>query len=210
MTFDPTIPQPRDILSDSQSDLLTNFGQLNTQFAVNHVAFNDGSSDKGKHKFITFVEQADDPESQADEHLLYTKDDSGDTEIYGRPESNGTAFQMTKDGALYLGMLPFAAVNFDSLGAIQGTALNVSSVSVPTPGSARFIVNFTNNAPDTNYFWSCSGFDNSSNPVIGQPTNSATYSDIVKVGSLQVDFKNQNNTLVTGLTRACVIVWRFQ
>lgn len=209
MTFDPNIPQPLDDLSVSQGDLLTNFGQLNTQFAVNHVPFNDSSSDKGKHKFVTYVEQADDPESKADEYLVYAKDDGGDTELYGRAESNGTVFQMTKDGNVYLGLLPVAAVNFNQAGTIQGTAINVSSVSRPG-GTGRYVLNFTNALPDNNYFWSASGFDNSSNPVISQVTNTASYGSVVTTTTLSIDFKNQNNKLITGLTRASVIVWRFQ
>ena len=213
MTFNPDIPKPNDDLAVSQGDLLTNFGQLNTQFAVNHVPFNDSGSDKGKHKWVSFVEQADDPESLANEYLAYSKDDSGDTELYLRPESNGTVFQATKDGNIYLGLIPFAAVNFDSALTMH-SSYGVTSVTQPA-GAGRYRVNFTAAAKaslggSNDYFWSVSGFDNSSNPVISQVSNTSNYATVVTTDYIQFDFKNQNNSLVTGLTRASVICWRFQ
>ena len=43
-TYDPSIPQPTDLLSTSQGELLTNFTQLNSQFGVEHTPFNNGGS----------------------------------------------------------------------------------------------------------------------------------------------------------------------
>lgn len=55
MTFDPAIPQATDLLSNSQQDLLDNFSQLNTQFGIDHTAFNTGSGNgDGFHKKVTF------------------------------------------------------------------------------------------------------------------------------------------------------------
>ncbi len=209
MTYNPDKPLPEDDLADSQGDLNTNFTQLNTQFAVNHVAFNDSGADKGKHKFVTFVEQAADPESKGNEYLVYAKDDSGEPELFARPQSSGTAYQITKDGSLFVGLLPVVAVNFNQTGVIQGSDLNVTSVSRPG-GTGTYVVNFTSALPDNDYFWSVSGFDNSSNPVVGAVTKDNTYGDVVTTTSISVEFRNQNNSLISGLTRACVICWRFQ
>jgi len=209
MAYEPDIPQPKDQLSISQADLLGNFQGLNTQFSVNHVALDDTSGDAGKHKFVTFVQQANVPETKADEYIIFSQDQAGTPELYARPESNGTTYQLTKGGSLYTGLLPVVAVNFNQTAVIQGTALNVASVTRPG-GTGRYLITFTNALPDNNYFWDVSGFDNSSNPVISQVTNTATYGDVVKTTSIQVDFKNQNNSLTTGLTRACVVCWRVQ
>lgn len=206
--FDPNIPQPRDLLSNSQGDLLTNFQQLNTQFGVNHVPFDDASADKGKHKFVTIVEQSNDPETNVDEQIIYSKDDGGQPELFARPQNNGTPYRMTKDGAFFTGITPAVAVNFDGAGAIRGTALNVTSVTNPSVG--RYVINFTNPLPDNNYYWHVSGFDNSGNPVISQVRNNGTYGTVVQTGLLDVTFKNQNNTLITGLVGAVVICWRVQ
>lgn len=55
MTYNPSIPQATDLISNSQAQILANFSQLNTQFGVDHVAFNTGSGNgDGTHKHITF------------------------------------------------------------------------------------------------------------------------------------------------------------
>jgi hypothetical protein len=53
MSYDQNIPQPTDNLSQSQGDLLANFQQLDTSFAVEHTAFSVNSN-VGLHKQITF------------------------------------------------------------------------------------------------------------------------------------------------------------
>lgn len=209
MTYNPRIPESRDDISVSQGELLTNFGQLNTQFAVNHVAFDDAGADKGKHKFVTFVEQAADPETLADELIIYAKDDGGEPELFVRPETDGDAFQLTKDGNVFCGMLPVVAVNFDAAGAIQGSDLNVASVSRPG-GTGRYVINFTSALPNNDYFWSASGFYSGSSPVIAQVTNSGTYGSVVTTTTISIDFKDENDALISTITRGCVVCWRFQ
>jgi hypothetical protein len=50
------IPQASDRLSVSQGQFLVNFGQLNTQFGIDHVPFNNsGSNGSGFHKQVTFT-----------------------------------------------------------------------------------------------------------------------------------------------------------
>lgn len=55
MAYQANIPQPTDLLSQSQSDLLNNFQALQTLIDVNHVDF--ASGDQGKHKWVTFPVQ---------------------------------------------------------------------------------------------------------------------------------------------------------
>lgn len=59
MVYQPNIPQPTDLLSTSQSDILNNFSALQTLIDVNHVDFN--SADQGKHKWVTFPSQGATP-----------------------------------------------------------------------------------------------------------------------------------------------------
>lgn len=56
MAYQANIPQPTDLLSQSQSDLLNNFQALQTLIDINHVDF--ASGDQGKHKWVTFPVQA--------------------------------------------------------------------------------------------------------------------------------------------------------
>jgi len=206
MTFNQNIPQPNDDMSDSQGDLLTNFQQLNTQFGVNHVSF-DAAADSGKHNFCSFVEQASDPESSADEYLIYSKDDSGDTELYARPESNGDAYQITKDGALFNHILPIAAVNFDATGAIQGNDLNVNVVNFTAPNLYEVV--FDTAEANNNYVWSCSAFHAGTTGVIAQADNNATYGNSVLNDRIHLEFVTEAGAAVT-ITRAVLICWRIQ
>ena len=52
MPYTPNIPQPTDLPSQSQGQILQNFQAINTAFGINHVGFN--TADEGKHAEITF------------------------------------------------------------------------------------------------------------------------------------------------------------
>ena len=78
MTYNPSIPQSTDIPSQSQSQLLTNFTQLNTVFSTNHVAFNNATvANRGKHNDVSLLQQAIEPAAVANEGQLYTKGVAG-------------------------------------------------------------------------------------------------------------------------------------
>src|SRR5271156_6351075 len=59
MVYQNNIPQPTDLLSKSQGDLLNNFAALKTLIDVNHVDFN--SADQGKHMWVTLPSQGATP-----------------------------------------------------------------------------------------------------------------------------------------------------
>jgi hypothetical protein len=96
MTFNPNIPAAGDQPAQSQSQMLTNFGQLNVIFDQDHVTFDAAASgDRGKHEKSTYVTQASDPTTLVNELVLYAKTVSGQTNLYARRESNGTVIQLT-------------------------------------------------------------------------------------------------------------------
>jgi len=66
MPFNESIPQPNDLLSDSQGDLLNNNGFLNASFGVDHYAFNDATSNNGKHQVIQMPVQSAIPVTTTD------------------------------------------------------------------------------------------------------------------------------------------------
>lgn len=53
MTFNPAIPQPFHLLSNSQNDLLTNMSALDTSFGIDHYKFSDATSNNGFHNTVT-------------------------------------------------------------------------------------------------------------------------------------------------------------
>lgn len=96
MTFNPNIPQPNDLISDSQAQLQTNFSQSNSIFNFDHVTFDDATSvNRGKHRHSTYVEQLVDPTTLANEMAVYSKDVSGFSRLFYRNESNGSVIPFT-------------------------------------------------------------------------------------------------------------------
>jgi hypothetical protein len=57
--YNNNIPQPSDLLSQSQSDILNNFSAIFNLVGVNHVNF--GSADQGKHMWVTYPSQGATP-----------------------------------------------------------------------------------------------------------------------------------------------------
>ncbi len=71
--FDKSIPQPNDFLAVSQSDFLSNFGQLYNAFLKNHIAL-DAVSSSGNHTNIELLKQTQGPETSVGENSLYCKE----------------------------------------------------------------------------------------------------------------------------------------
>jgi len=235
MSYNPGIPKAKDILADSQGDMLTNFGQLNTIYgtAGDHVAF-DAAAGAGKHKKTTFLSQGNDPttdapDTQENELALFALEDGTDTELYLRKESNGDVNQFTKDGELFLGVHPVFAINISDLtpdanigaGTYNFTVNNsfnfdTSNTKRLTASKCHYRFFFTNGVvdasgnPTNKYMFTANGFLNSSNPVIGKVPNTATYGNEVNTSYIDIEFVNQSNTKVGSLTGAVIMCWRVQ
>lgn len=71
MSYDPTIPKAVDRPSASQGALLINFGQLNTQFGVEHSSLRVGPGNgDGKHKYITLKQSPGAPAPAGNDVVL--------------------------------------------------------------------------------------------------------------------------------------------
>lgn len=109
MSFDPNIPGPNDLLSDSQSDIQTNFSESNNIMGVNHVNFNNSlpalsvALDRGKHHVTTLIERVVgwgfDPATLPNEIALYCKDLAGVSTLFMRKENNGAVIQLSGPAA---------------------------------------------------------------------------------------------------------------
>jgi len=71
MPYNGTIPQPADQISTSQGEMLINFADIQTLIQVNHVGFN--VANQGKHKYVTFPNQAAAPATLANEVNLFAQ-----------------------------------------------------------------------------------------------------------------------------------------
>jgi len=69
--YNPNIPQPTDLLSVSQGNLLNNFGAIQALIDVNHVDF--AAAGAGKHFFIEMPVQVAPPVTVAGEVGLYSQ-----------------------------------------------------------------------------------------------------------------------------------------
>jgi hypothetical protein len=94
MVFNKNIPQPTDLLDDSQQDLLNNNIALNDSMGVNHYPFDNATVNNGKHKFIQLPEinaanpdNPTRPATAANEGALYTKESGTITRLFWRPEN---------------------------------------------------------------------------------------------------------------------------
>lgn len=108
MAFDANIPQPTDKLKDSQADLLANFQSLNTNWQVNHVDFNAGTT-AGMHKFVDMPVQNPAPAGIAgggatlysflspntSKNELYWRRNDSVTDVYSLTEANDSSIGYT-------------------------------------------------------------------------------------------------------------------
>lgn len=154
MSYNASIPQPGDLLSASQGQLLVNFDQINQKFGIDHYGLDPATANDGKHKKVTLPEQSSAPTTGADEGAVYTKDVSGVTQLFYRPSNNGTEVQLsggstgwtpgTNSGTLLFGGL---RINFGSALVPLGPGIGTVTVTFHTPFSAApYSVNITPNA----------------------------------------------------------------
>lgn len=96
MTYTTGIPVSGDSLGGTRDRIRTNFEEIATVTAVNHVAFN--SLGEGKHKFLQMPEQASAPTTAADEGGFYAKVGASpaQTNLFFRGESDGFEYQLTR------------------------------------------------------------------------------------------------------------------
>ncbi len=145
MTYNPSIPQPTNLISNSQSQLLANFGQLNTQFGVDHDKFNTGSGNgTGWHKQVTFIAPLSmDPTPASGQGIAYTKTVSGAEQLF-YINSEGATQQIS--GFPVVG----AWVVFSGLSPSISASYNVSTVTY-NAGTNKYTITFLTNFASANY-----------------------------------------------------------
>lgn len=96
MPFNQNIPQPGNLLAQSQADLLANNGFLDGSFSVDHTAFSDSTSANGQHKKVTLYQvEALDPILTFPASMLYSKNSgvapNRTTDLYYATKPEGAA-----------------------------------------------------------------------------------------------------------------------
>jgi|GEM_PF-2304284 len=178
---------------------------------------------------LTPAEEAYIPNTEENDMALFSLEDNNETELFYRKESNGTVNQMTKDNELFIRAHPVFALNWRDPSPNSNTGAGTYNFTVSnsfnfdsansrrlTSGRARYEFRFTDPVldsagnPTNNYLWTISGFDSSSNPVVGFVDETSTYGTSVGNNFIRVVFKNQNGTRLSQLTAGSIVCWRFQ
>lgn len=91
------MPQPNDLLSDSQGDILDNFTSLNATYGINHYAFDDTTAGTtGLHKYVGMPVRGAAPATLPGEGALYFKNPGTGTALFMVRDNNlGTEVQLT-------------------------------------------------------------------------------------------------------------------
>ena len=96
MTYLPSIPSGADIPSMSQSQIQTNFQQLENVFGADHYAWDYATTLlRGLHQQVTLPQLAAAPATTSTQLAVYTKSDGTSPQLFVRRKSSGTEIQMT-------------------------------------------------------------------------------------------------------------------
>ena len=179
MSYHPNIPQATDNPTVSQGQLLDNFGTLNTDFAINHVAFTAGGN-AGFHKLVQFTNVLlADPSVTGSQSAIYPKSVSGEPQLFfnnpitvyqltGLPFVNGTITNVVLSAGNTVAtitsnghnLVTGNSVTILGVGGITGlngntftiTKINANSFSVPGTFTGSYTGGGTFTSPQsTNY-----------------------------------------------------------
>lgn len=132
MSYTPGIPNANDLISSSQSQIQTNFTQLNTQFAIDHVAF-DAGANNGKHKQIGFEGNNAAGAQTGFQSTLYT----------GAGTADATAPQLfwrNENAIFHFPIKAWAFCNGTAGGIINSQSSNVTSVTRSGTGQYSIVI----------------------------------------------------------------------
>ncbi len=130
--YNQAIPNPTDDLSDSQGQLKSNFGALDTYFGKNHYAFSTAPGVSGKHKFVQMPINAL-PGILAGEGAIYTKTANAATQLFYTPDASGNEYQLTSTSAAKIASFGGTTNGWTFLPGTGGLVLNYGTVSLPGP-----------------------------------------------------------------------------
>ena len=149
MTFNPAIPQPTDLISQSQAQIQTNFSQSDTAFAVDHTAFSV-LANQGQHKQVTLIAPISNPNQAGNIASVYTKTSGTGVELFYQHGTGNLGVSQLSGGGVTAAAYCTFTVTGGILSLVAG-GFNVASASRAAQGV--FIVSFTRSfiAPGDNY-----------------------------------------------------------
>lgn len=144
MTFNPAIPAPTDLISQSQAQIQTNFSQADTAFGVDHTAFSV-LANQGQHKQVTLIAPISNPNQAGNISSVYTKTSGTGVELfYQHGTANLGVSQLTGGG-----ITAAAYCTFNNAGTLTAGSFNVSGTVRNAQGV--YTVSFSRSFANTNY-----------------------------------------------------------
>lgn len=176
----PNIPQPGDVLSISQGQILGNFQKADSSFGNDHYAFSNGSANNGKHQVIRTPDQVTDPATATSEPAIYAKSVFTTPQVLQFSKIGGKAAgfngspltSVNVTGSLVSSIAPLSTVAlFNAAGAGAGTMIRCFIVI-----SAAGIYNFNEGL----FSFNGSAFQGQASPA---PTNASYPLSISNLGA---------------------------
>jgi hypothetical protein len=217
MVYKPLVPLITDRTAQSAIDFRENFLEMGRLYRGDHEPLRSDNSDHiGHHRKVTLPEQAADPTTAASEMAVYTKDNSGVTDLYMRAQSDGDVSQIVSSGGISVGGLVLRAFAlFDYNGNIikitrkdddgedeeVPIAFNIKSivhnfppVTGVSPGRCNWTLTYNTNMPDADYIWSVQTFADTNftgavpvdEVVQAQPEQNGTYGNVVTTSTFKI------------------------
>lgn len=152
MAYNSLIPQPNDLLSQSQSEIQQNFAEIQTLIGVNHVNF--GAAGAGKHNFVTMPEQGVIPTTGSNEGVLYTAQVAGQTELFFRKSNNAAPVSLTSSseaGSGWTSLPSGVIIQWGSAVMNGGVSSLVVNLPIAFPNAIFVALATPNNVPSGNY-----------------------------------------------------------
>jgi hypothetical protein len=144
------IPQADDIVAQSQPQLLNNCQSLDQEMDVDHYSMaNSDANKRGKHAAARFTIQGADPTTLATEMAIYSKTVTGNTDLWVRPISNGTPFQLTSGSSGGSGFQAYGT--FNNNGASAVFLSKSSNDSSDTYSAGLYTITFSPALSSANY-----------------------------------------------------------
>ncbi len=187
-TFNPAVPLSSDSPSIFPPQNQGNMGRLQTVFAADHQFNLTAAANDGYHNLIHKTLQAP-AGALASTGRSYVKTSGGRVHDFYMDDT-GQEYQVTPTMPIR------AAVNFNGTGANGNQVLrsqyNVASVNKTATG--KYTITFTTAMPNDGYIVQLTGMRNQASKVSnGMIAGDGTYTNSVKVGSLKVEFVNDED-----------------
>jgi hypothetical protein len=189
MTFNPSIPQPNDLISASQAQIQTNFAQADTAFGIDHTPFST-LANQGQHKKVTLIAPITDPNQAGQLSSVYTKTSGTGVELFYQHGTAGNGVSQLTGGGVTAAA--WALFNGTTVGT-NPPSVGFNITSIQRIATGQYKVNFTRSFSSNLYVsLIVADLNGTGTSIFFNSRNAADMSFTVKNGSSATDSSNIN------------------